>query len=105
MQFLNRIIKSKEENDSEKDLIAFAMLIQLATMIESNDLLLFKSKLITSRNYIKQQSLSPWLLMLCDFLSVKERNKSSEKNIEKKLKEKIIDETAHDAALKKLLSY
>jgi len=101
-KFLNRIIKSKEEKEADKDLIAFAMLIQLATMIESKELLLFKSKLITTRNYIKQQFISPWLLMFCDFLSIKERKKASERNSEKELKKKLIAESAQDAALKRL---
>ena len=102
-KFLNKIIKSNEETDSDKDLIAFAILVQLATMIESNELLLFKSKLITVRNYIKQQSLLPWLLVLCDLLSIKERKRSNERDTEKELKEK--DKTESSTLSGQYVSY
>lgn len=99
-KFLNRIIASKKDKEADTSLIALAMVIQLITMIESQELLLFKNKLTSTRKYIKQEMVSDWLQQFCDFLSGCEKNKP-----EKELKNRLIKNSINDTALKKLLGY
>lgn len=99
-KFLNRIIASRKDKEADTSLIALAMIIQLITMIESQEMLLFKNKLTSTRKYIKQESVSDWLLQFCDFLSGYEKNKP-----EREIKSKLIKDSADDKALKKLLGY
>ena len=104
-KFLNKIIKFKEDKEADTSLIALAMVVQLLVMIETQELLLFKSKLTSTRKYIKQQPVSEWLLLFCDFLFLHEKNKASKSNIENELKKNLITDAANNETLKKLFGY
>ena len=104
-KFLNKIIKSKDDKEADPSLIALAMVIQLITMIESQELLLFKNKLSNTRKYIKLHEVSEWLWLFCDFISIYEKNKMGKNRIEREIKSKLIAESINDIALKRLLGY
>ncbi len=104
-KFLNRIIKTKEDKETDTSLIALAMVVQLITMIESEELTLFKNKLNTTRKYINQQRGSEWLLLFCDFISVNEKNKASKIKVENEIKNRLITQAKDNVVLKKLLGY
>ena len=104
-KYLNRIILTKEDEEADTALIALAMTIQLMTMIESKEMILFKNKLKATRKYIKQESISDWLMQFCSFLSVYEKNKTRNIQQEKNIKNNLINHSNSDNALKKLLGY
>ena len=76
-------------------------------MIESEDLLLFRNRLTAAKNYIKAKSGSAWLLQLCDFISLSENHRYSDKNKSPRIElgNKLIDQTHNDAVLKRYLAY
>ena len=104
-KFLNRVIASKKDKEADTSLISLAMVIQLVTMIESQEMILFKNKLISTKKYIKQEPVSNWLLQFCDFLMIYEKNKPGNKEVEKEIKNKLIKEAADDKVLKKMFGY
>jgi hypothetical protein len=67
--------------------------------------LLFKSRLTSTRKYIKQKWVSEWLLLFCDFLFLYEKNKASKSIAEKELKKNLIADSANNETLKKLFGY
>jgi hypothetical protein len=104
-KFLNKIIKLKEDKEADTSLVALAMVAQLLVMIETQELLLFKSRLTSTRKYIKQKWVSEWLLLFCDFLFLYEKNKASKSIAEKELKKNLIADSANNETLKKLFGY
>jgi hypothetical protein len=104
-KFLNKIIKSKADKEADPSLIALAMIIQLITMIESQELVLFSNKLATTRKYIKLQAVSNWLQLFCDFIFITEKNKLGKNKLEREIKSRLITESINDLALKRLLGY
>ena len=106
-RYLNKIIKSKTESNLDTSLYAIAMVFQIITMIESEDLLLLKNRLTATKNYIKAKTGSVWLLQLCDFIMQSENKKYSGKNKAAVLElgNKLIEQTHNDTVLKRYLAY
>ncbi|MGZ3866194.1 MAG: hypothetical protein ACXVC6_07660 [Bacteroidia bacterium] len=102
-KFLNKIISPKTETESS--LLALAHIAQLVIMIKAKDMLLFSTRLTSTRKYIKQHSLSEILLLICDLISLHHKDERKTKSQKQELISRILTECKNNISLKELFSY
>ncbi|HEV7232582.1 MAG TPA: hypothetical protein VGO45_14695 [Bacteroidia bacterium] len=107
-KYLNKILKLKDEKNIDPGLIALAMFVQLITMIQREDLPLFRNKLTFSRKYIRQHlKSSSFFLMFCDYLALSEKaaTAKAEKTQIREVALQLISLSQSDATINRLCGY
>jgi hypothetical protein len=106
-KFLSRIMRTRSDKDQHASALAFAMVFQLITMIDSGDTLLFSNKLIAAKKYLSGLVQVEWLVQFCDYLKFLESPNPRRSTIlqQNKMKVKLIAGARYDEVIKVYMHY
>jgi tetratricopeptide (TPR) repeat protein len=104
---LNKVIRLREEKNMDPAMVSLAMLVQLLSMLEGKDLVLFGNKLIATRKYILKNPKVSFFLLFCDYISKAEKGFQTHKDrsTSQTLVQRMVAESQNDESLKRLAGY
>jgi hypothetical protein len=103
-KYLNKIIKTSVDDNTDITLIVLAKCIQLLILIYNNDFILLDNKILSIKRYVIRNNIDNGILLFLNFIQLKYSTNPNKLKIEK-LKQDFINECESSATLKKLNNY
>lgn len=103
-KYLNKIIKTSVDENTDVTLIVLAKCIQLLILIYNNDFILLDNKILSIKRYVIRNNIDNGILLFLNFIQLKYSTNPNKLKIEK-FKQDFINECDESATLKKLNNY